>query len=669
MVLKNRGIDQNVYLIVIGLLLVLLATVVIIFTFGRPDAVPTATELPSGNISTSVPIVNIPASRSGALSFSIEQNLSSPPQSLAGQIYDRSVVSVVVDAPDGASVLAELGVVTESGFRDWTVSLPGSFRLGENSFAIRLRFSDGTEEVSNYTVNVSSIRQDSTSERLSVSWLEQPVRRDVYAVFSPERYSTFQSAVGTEVAGASGAWKLGTVDGGAYAGQVVYMVMTGYCAAEMGCSIGEYRVLVDLAGQVSLLTRHSDTVAAAEVPLFDKELPQVEIPDLIRPSEFTFRGLTFREFGTSFFGRVESWFTDQELVVVDQHPQYGAVYTTPPTFDPEGGFSVTNAFYLRLPDNRVRSFRFRIPFVRDERIPEISWNDGTQNAIDYSWTDIGGCGATNATAVRAESFVRPAERLVAAGRTRTGDTVYVLKDNQDVEYRKLYETATAYVPQGETPLTFEAFVAGRPLFYWKDPFNRWVRFTRLDTLPAVECGKPVIYLYPEKEMSVSVRVGLKGNMTVSEPPHGTTGWKVTARPDGYVVNAADGKTYPNLFWEGTGVGYQTPKQGFVVKTAEADAWLTNTLATIGFTERESAEFREFWVPRLPKMPYTFITFVPQADFDRDAPLMISPRPDKVYRVFMEYRGLEAPISVKPLALPKIERTGFTVVEWGGALKK
>ncbi|MBQ8827031.1 MAG: hypothetical protein IJ007_08060, partial [Oscillospiraceae bacterium] len=58
--------------------------------------------------------------------------------------------------------------------------------------------------------------------------------------------------------------------------------------------------------------------------------------------------------------------------------------------------------------------------------------------------------------------------------------------------------------------------------------------------------KPVIYLYPEKETEVSVKVNLKdGELTCTYPDHGD-GWNVTAYPDGTLINSADGREYSYL---------------------------------------------------------------------------------------------------------------------------
>ena len=47
------------------------------------------------------------------------------------------------------------------------------------------------------------------------------------------------------------------------------------------------------------------------------------------------------------------------------------------------------------------------------------------------------------------------------------------------------------------------------------------------------------------------------------------------------------------------------------------------------------------------------------------PLEITPKPDTIIRIVMEFKGLEEPIQIKEQKLITPQRTGFTVVEWGG----
>ena len=47
------------------------------------------------------------------------------------------------------------------------------------------------------------------------------------------------------------------------------------------------------------------------------------------------------------------------------------------------------------------------------------------------------------------------------------------------------------------------------------------------------------------------------------------------------------------------------------------------------------------------------------------PLEISPKPDTIIRVLMEYKPLKKYIQIEEQKLCSSERNGFTVVEWGG----
>ena len=72
--------------------------------------------------------------------------------------------------------------------------------------------------------------------------------------------------------------------------------------------------------------------------------------------------------------------------------------------------------------------------------------------------------------------------------------------------------------------------------------------------------------------------------------------------------------------------------------------------------------------KLTQKPYIFVTFLPQTEFDKVAPLYVDPAPDTVIRVFMDYQPLDKPITMREPFIMTPERKGFTVVEWGGRLK-
>jgi hypothetical protein len=47
------------------------------------------------------------------------------------------------------------------------------------------------------------------------------------------------------------------------------------------------------------------------------------------------------------------------------------------------------------------------------------------------------------------------------------------------------------------------------------------------------------------------------------------------------------------------------------------------------------------------------------------PLEITPNPDTIIRILMEFKSIDKPIDVKEQELVTPERIGFTAVEWGG----
>ena len=179
----------------------------------------------------------------------------------------------------------------------------------------------------------------------------------------------------------------------------------------------------------------------------------------------------------------------------------------------------------------------------------------------------------------------------------------------------------------------------------------------------LKLAKPVLCLYPEEETEVSVRLDLDGELTCTYPAY-QDGWTVTAQPDGALTDAS-GQTYNYLYWEGVSQTEYDFTQGFCLPGGDTAAFLEDALARLGLTRREANEFIVYWLPQMEPNPYNLISFQSAAYTDR-ARLTVSPEPDSVLRVFMAWRPLETPVEIAAQALPAFARTGFAVVEWGGA---
>lgn len=180
--------------------------------------------------------------------------------------------------------------------------------------------------------------------------------------------------------------------------------------------------------------------------------------------------------------------------------------------------------------------------------------------------------------------------------------------------------------------------------------------------------KPVIYLYPEEETTVSVKVNINGELTCTYPKYGEDGWQnFTACPDGTLISP-DGNEYYCLYWEG--LAGMTPdfSKGFCVKGEDTAEFLAETLEKIGLTPREANEFIIYWLPILEKNEYNLISFQQEAYTDT-AELEITPKPDSLLRVFMAAKPLDVPVEIEPQEFEGFERNGFTAVEWGGGIAK
>ncbi len=177
--------------------------------------------------------------------------------------------------------------------------------------------------------------------------------------------------------------------------------------------------------------------------------------------------------------------------------------------------------------------------------------------------------------------------------------------------------------------------------------------------------KPIIYLYPEKTTEVSVKVGNPQNFTHTYPKY-NGGWQVVAQPNGDLTDVKTGRSLYALYWEGEFKATQPPLEGFIVKGSDTIPFLEEKLAHLGLSEREANEMIIYWLPQLENNAYNFIRFQSLEEQNARMPLIIEPKPDTLIRVLMEFDDLDAPIQVTEQILPPTpERTGFTIVEWGG----
>lgn len=194
--------------------------------------------------------------------------------------------------------------------------------------------------------------------------------------------------------------------------------------------------------------------------------------------------------------------------------------------------------------------------------------------------------------------------------------------------------------------------------------------------------KPIIYLYPTEETAVNVRLSKPELLTTTYPKYDSdTGWNVVAKPNGDLTyiskskldSSSNGKRLYSLYWEGKNKPASIKKDGYVVKGSDTASFLEDKLARLGLSDREAEEFIIYWLPKLEHNDFNYIRFETKDEINSYMPLDISPKPDTIIRVAMDWKKLgndearQIRQNIREQQLPATPaRTGFTVVEWGGS---
>ncbi len=208
--------------------------------------------------------------------------------------------------------------------------------------------------------------------------------------------------------------------------------------------------------------------------------------------------------------------------------------------------------------------------------------------------------------------------------------------------------------------------------------------------------KPAVYLYPERIIEVQVFIDPEVDLTIDIPTYKVDkGWKVLAHPNGlledlqleltdpnsykkyldsvgleYAYSSALRGIYPYLYWEGIKKeALERRNIGWIVNAENIETFLNEKLDEMKFNRVEKKDFLDYWIIKIneKQKPFYWISFLLTEDYDQKHPMKIIPKPDSIFRLFIEVASLDN----KPLELPKaqkldsISRQGFTVLEWGG----
>ncbi len=282
-----------------------------------------------------------------------------------------------------------------------------------------------------------------------------------------------------------------------------------------------------------------------------------------------------------------------------------------------------------------------------------------------------GCGSLTPAVTEANNVA--SSDLEEAGQSTSGKKIYALTSTKHELFVKAYQEfidfyKTDTEQKYKASMTQDDFAKNHAIIIYKDVDGKILAYVQDEFRPAIGCAKPVVYLYPETEQLINLKVG--ADVKVSEPLYDpASGWQnVLASPSGLL--SYQGKTYRSLFWEGPGYGqYPFVDKGVVVPTREAVATIKSQLAQQGLNTQEINDFVDYWQPNLPTKPYTRLSWLNTEQMNQLAPLKITPKPQTMIRVFLDFDGLDNPIKLQPQTFNAPQRNGFTVVEWGGLSKK
>jgi hypothetical protein len=302
---------------------------------------------------------------------------------------------------------------------------------------------------------------------------------------------------------------------------------------------------------------------------------------------------------------------------------------------------------------------------KPQPIPEVTKKQG----IIYTG-DVDGCSGLFIN----YDFLREATETISIEKDLTqvatsdkGSTVYELTNPGSALMHIFWFNKVALTDWGQK-FTYNDYVKLKPILVSKSPYGVYRAFFRTDIVQSKCWAEPLVYLYPKVKSDISLT--LKNTNVIRSDPHYNNTWNVTAYPNG-LLQSESGKPYEHLYWEGEAKEPENPALEVITSTGKLHQTLEQILTTMGLNERERKDFENYWEPKLSFSSYYSLKFYDESEISKVVPLTVVPKPDTVIRVLFSYEGLEnvpenqVDIIKGEYTLP--QRTGFTVVEWGGIL--
>jgi len=178
--------------------------------------------------------------------------------------------------------------------------------------------------------------------------------------------------------------------------------------------------------------------------------------------------------------------------------------------------------------------------------------------------------------------------------------------------------------------------------------------------------KPIIYLYPTTKTEINVKLWTPKNLSHTYPKYNPEKWwNVIAQPNWDLEDMDTWRKLYALYREWKSDNETNFDEWFVVAWKDIIPFLEEKLAILWLNEREAEEFIVYWLPQMENNKYNLIRFETKAEQDENMPLNITPKPDTIIRVMMDWKAIDEPIEIPEQQFTTPERNWFTVVErWG-----
>ena len=176
-------------------------------------------------------------------------------------------------------------------------------------------------------------------------------------------------------------------------------------------------------------------------------------------------------------------------------------------------------------------------------------------------------------------------------------------------------------------------------------------------------GKPIIYIYPTTKIQVNVKLWTPENLSHTYPKYNWEKWRnVIANPNWDLEDMDTWRKLYALYREWKSDNETNFDEWFVVAWKDIISFLEEKLAILWLNEREVEEFIVYRLPQMEDNVYNLVRFETKEEQDENMPLNITPKPDTVIRIMMDWKAIEEPINIPEQQLETPERNGFTVVE-------